>query len=331
MKYRPLGSTGIDVSEISLGVWQLGDPDYWGESAAGNAKEIIGTAIDQGINLFDTAEMYGSGESERTLAKALGPNRDKVLIASKVADSHCRPEDVRAACEDSLRHLATDRIDLYQVHWPSRVIPFADTYGELKRLQDEGKIRAIGVSNFGATQLDEWAQLAPPASNQLGYNLLFRAIEFDIVPACERINLGILAYMPLMQGLLSGRWDTVEEIPESRRRSRHFSSASEIVRHGEAGHEEVTLKTVRALRGLAGEFGHPLATVATAWLLSRPAVTTVIMGASRGDQVVRNVEAASVTLPPGAIARLDAASAALKEAMGPNADQWQGGENSRVR
>ena len=330
MKYRKLGSSDLEVSCLSLGCWQLADAAYWGE-AGGDPSDAVHAAMDAGINLFDNVETYGAGESERALAKALDGERDRVLIATKVSADHCEPRALREACEGSLQRLRTDRIDLYQVHWPCREVPFADTFAELNTLKREGKIRVIGLSNFGRQDLDDWMKTGSADANQLGYNILFRAIETDIVPACAQYGLGILVYMPLLQGILSGRWRTIEDIPESRRRTRHFSCEREGVRHGEPGHEALLTDTLAKLGAVAERVGQPLADLVLAWTIARPQVASVIVGGRRPEQVCRNLAAADFEPGNELIAELDAISEPLRQAMGPNADFWLGGGKSRIR
>lgn len=330
MNYRPLGNSDLHVSSIAFGTWQLGDADYWGDNAQGN--DAVRAALDAGINLFDSAAVYGDGESERALGRALGEDRDRALIATKVSEARLRADEVRAACEESLQRLGTDRIDLYQVHWPSNQgVPFSETYGALAALQEEGKIRHIGLSNFGPLNIGDWFETGSAVSDQLGLNLLFRAAEFAVLPECASRGIGVLAYMPLMQSILTGRYRTVEEIPVLRRRTRHFSSERDGTRHGEAGHEDLLMKSVTDLVALADETGIPLADMATAWVLTRPAVTTVIVGANRPDQVGRSVKVAGLALDPDVVARLDEITRPLKDAMGPNLDQWQGEAGRRSR
>ncbi|MBN2309693.1 MAG: aldo/keto reductase [Candidatus Hydrogenedentes bacterium] len=331
MKRRRLGSSDLEVSALSFGAWQLGDSGYWGQDPNIDEQAAVDAAIDAGITLFDTAEGYARGESERALGRLLGPKRKDVLIASKVSPNHCAPADLRAACEASLQRLGTDVIDLYQVHWPIRDVPAADAYGELERLQTEGKIRAIGVSNFGPEDLDDWFASGSCVSDQLGYNLLFRAIEYEIVPACRKYNLGILVYMPVLQGILAGRWKSVDEIPENRRRTRHFSGDREGVRHGEPGCEELTFKVLGDIAGIAEEVGQPMATVAMAWLLAKPGVTSVIIGGRNPRQVTRNVGAADLELSAEVVGRLDEATEPLRAYFGRNCDMWQPAGNSRIR
>jgi aryl-alcohol dehydrogenase-like predicted oxidoreductase len=330
MNYRKLERANFEASTLAFGAWQLGDPDYWGSDAEADGAAAVRAALDAGFTLFDTAEMYGGGESERALGKALGHRRGEALIASKVSAGHGQPGALRSACEASLERLNTDWLDLYQVHWPFRDVSFEDACATMQSLRDEGKIRAVGVSNFGPEDLAAWANLEPPAANQLGYNLLFRAIEFDIVPACKRLGAGILVYMPLLQGLLAGRWDSPDAVPEKRRRTRHFSSERSAVRHGQPGHEALTFEALAAIRRIAEEAGVSMATLALAWTMAQPGVTSVIVGARNPGQVARNAEAAEWSPPQAVLDALDEATSPLKEAMGSNADMWMAGGEARI-
>ncbi len=329
MKTRKLGKDGFEVSVLAMGAWQLADDKYWGRG--GEPERTVKVALDAGITLFDTAEMYADGESEKVLGKALGRDRDRARIASKVFSAHCAPEALRKSCENSLKRLHTDRIDLYQVHWPSRETGFSETAAELIRLKKEGKILSIGVSNFGPKDLEEWMEVGEAASDQIGYNLLFRAPEYETLPACATYGVGVLAYMPLFQGILAGRWSTVEEIPVSRRRTRHFASTREGTRHGEAGCEDLLLETLKRIKTVSTRIGHPMADVALAWLLAKPEVTSVIVGAREPDQVLRNVRGARLELDPDLVAELDDLTKPIKDKLGGNADQWLGAKESRIR
>lgn len=331
MQYRKLGDNNPQVSVLSFGAWQIGDAAYWGADDGADAQRTVDVAIDAGVNLFDTAEMYGNGESERVLGKVLGSKRDRVFVASKVWPDKCSPPLMRKACEESLERLGTDRLDLYQIHWPVRDVPLDGMFATLAALKDEGKIRHIGVSNFGVRDLDGWTAAGGCVSNQLGYNLLFRAVEWEILPACARHGCGVLAYMPLMQGLLAGRWNSADEIPALRRRTRHFSSSREGARHGEAGCEELTFAALSEIRRIADELGHPMANVALAWLVAQPAVTSVIIGARRVDQLQRNLAAVDIALPNDALSALNEATQPLKDHFGRNADMWLSEAEGRIR
>lgn len=331
MEYRPLGNSGLRVSALSFGAWQIGDPAYWGADEAHDADAAVGAALDGGINLFDTAEGYGNGASEEALGKALGARRAEVVLASKVFPQHCAPADLRASCEASLRRLGTDRIDLYQVHWPPRQVGFDEVAATLVALRDEGKIGHIGLSNFGVRDQADWLRVGPAVSNQLGYNLVYRAIEHGILPACRENGLGVLVYMPLMQGLLSGRWRTIDEIPPKRRRMRMFAGSREGARHGEPGCEALLLETLASLRAIASDLGVPMARLSLAWAMAQPGVASVIIGARNAAQLRENLAAATLSLNADDLARIDAATAALKTALGPNADLWESAANSRIR
>jgi aryl-alcohol dehydrogenase-like predicted oxidoreductase len=261
----------------------------------------------------------------------LGNERRNVHIASKVSPENCVPSELRGACERSLERLGTDVIDLYQVHWPPREVPFEDVHGELCTLREEGKIRYIGVSNFGAQDLDAWMSCGACVSNQLGYNLLFRAIEYDIVPACERHAMGILVYMPLLQGVLSGRWSSAEGIPRNRRRTRHFSREREGTRHGEPGCEELTFEILAGIRAIAHELDTSMAALAVAWLLAKPGIVGAIVGSRNAAQLARNLDAVKLELSDDIVQRLDAVSEPLKERLGTNCDMWLGQAESRIR
>ena len=331
MKFRKLGAGGPDVSVLSFGAWPIGDPPYWGEDAQADAEAAVHAAIDAGINLFDTAEGYGAGDSERALGRLLGSKRGQVLIATKAGPAHCAPDHLRRACEASLDRLGTDYIDLYQIHWPFRYVPFEAAAETLLRLKEEGKIRAIGVSNFGPADLDAWLAASPCASNQLGYNLVFRAIEHEIVPACLRHNIGILVYMPLAQGILSCRWKSPEDIPQSRRRTRHFSCSRPGVRHGEPGCEELLFEALGRLGAMAAELGRAPAALALAWVMAQPGVSSVIVGARNPAQLRRNIAALDFDLDTTTLAQLEALSRPLKEIFGTNADMWCSAEASRIQ
>lgn len=330
MRYRPLGSSGLNISVLSFGAWQLGDPDYWGPGDEKDAQAAVDAALDAGINCFDTAEMYGKGESERILGRLLGSRRHEVIVASKISAENCAPGKVRAACEASLQRLNRDYLDLYQIHWPFATEAFADVYEVLSQLRDEGKIRHIGISNFGVRQMNDWLDTGDAVSNQLGYNLLFRAIEYQIAPECRKRNLGILAYMPLMQGLLAGIWNTVAEIPMLRRRTRHFSGTLPGTRHGEEGCEALLLDTLAELRDFASGVGLPLPTLSLAWVVAQPGVTSAIIGARHAAQLQRNAVAGSLDIGPAAVAELDEFTGMLKKRLGANADMWNNEGSSRI-
>lgn len=328
MQYRRLGKSELEVSTVAMGCWAIVGGKLWGKQDEQDSIRSLQAALDAGITLFDTAEGYGNGYSEELLAKALRKQRDELVIASKVSPQHLAPEELITACENSLRRLKTDYIDLYQIHWPNEDVPLAESMWALQTLQQQGKIRYAGVSNFGVRDTSAALAEGRIESNQLCYNLLTRAVEHEIQPLCLEHEVSLLCYSPLLQGLLTGKFASPDEVPEGRARSRHFSQERPLARHDEPGCEAETFACIDALREIAGRLGESMGNVAMAWLLARPAVASVIAGARQPEQVQRNAAAAEVRLPAEAIAELDAASEAVKEALGTNADIWQ--SDSRI-
>jgi len=302
MQKRSLGS--LSVSVVGIGCNNFGARlDQEGTSS------VVLSALDSGINFFDTADIYGATQSEVLLGKALGARRSEAVIASKfgmpIDDTHfgAKPAYVKQACEDSLRRLGTDYIDLYQLHYPDETTPIADTLGALHELVAEGKVREIGCSNLNPQQLKEAKEAAGsgPAfvSIQNQYSLLARDPEHDgVLDACEEHGLGFLPFYPLANGLLTGKYVPGQPIPEGTRlslmspeRSAHWKSDALMARVG-------------SLVQYADEVEIPLLTLAFSWLLARDQVSSVIAGASNADQVRANA-AAATQLPTEVLAMLD--------------------------
>lgn len=336
MHKRKLGATGLEVSVVAMGCWAIIGGSTWGDQDESEALAAVQTALDEGINFFDTAEGYGGGESEQLLARGLGRRRDEAIIASKVSPNHLKPDDLIGACEASLKALDTDRIELYQIHWPSREVPLHDSIGALLKLQEQGKIQHWGVSNFGPHDTAELLEVLKSndgvcASNQLIYSLLSRAIEIETLPACRAANISVLAYSPLAQGMLTGKFHSPEEMGEGRRRTRHFSSARAEVRHGQSGCEAETFAAIDAVRKIAHREEIPMGELALAWCLHQPGLTCVLAGARNPKQARSNAAAGRRSLPPELVAELDAATQTVKEKLGPSIDLWQAPEESRTR
>jgi len=330
MRYNRLGSTDIEVSAVGFGCWALGDERTWGPQDEADSRAAIHAALDCGINFFDTAEGYGAGRSEEVLGRALGARRREAVIATKFGSGRESPAAIREACEGSLRRLRTDVIDLYQIHWPRGRMPLVEMLGTLERLQAQGKIRAWGVCNFGPRDLSDALLTGIPIhTNQLPYSLLWRAIEFEILDICRQHNISILAYSPLMQGLLVGKYSTADSVPPQRARTRHFAGSRPLARHREAGCEDETFATLDRIREICAELGQPMGRMALAWLLSRPAVASVLAGTRSPAQARENAEAGTVALSPEVVQRLTDATERLKEMLGPNPDMWQSASRFR--
>ncbi len=325
MKYRKLARTEMKVSAVCFGCWGIIGGFNWGPQDERDSVDALHVAYDTGITFYDTAEGYGNGQSEQLLARGLGHVRDAIVIATKVSPNHFAPDELRAACERSLRNLNTDRIDLYQLHWPNHETPIDETLGALDALKAEGKIRAYGVSNFGVRDLGEAAAAGKAiSSNQLAYSLLFRALEYEILPLCLEHDVSVLTYSSLMQGLLAGKYATADDVQPDRARTRHYSSARPFARHGEAGVEAETFAAVAAIRQIAGELGQPMADIGLAWLIAQPGVTSVIAGARDAAQARGIARAVDLTLSAETLARLSQVTDALKQKLGSNPDMWQG-------
>lgn len=330
MQYRRLAKTDMDVSVLSFGCWAIVGGFNWGPQDENDSIAALRAARESGINFFDSAEGYGNGASEQLIAKALGDVRDEIFIATKVSPDHFAPDDLRAACERSLRNLQTDRIDLYQLHWPNHEIPAAETLGVLDELKNAGKIRAYGVSNFGPRDLSAALTCGKPiSSNQMAYSLLFRAVENVVAPMCVANEISLLCYSPMMQALLTGKFAGADDVPEDRARTRHFRKDRPLAKHDEPGLEAETFATIESVRAIADSLGVAMADLSLAWLLTREGVTSAIVGARNAAQARRNVGAANLTLSPETIAALDDATLMLKKRLGPNLDIWQ--SRSRIR
>lgn len=324
MEMNRLGNTSIEVPTLGFGCWAIAGGMNWGPQEESASLEAIHAAVDHGLTLFDTAEGYGDGYSEELLGKGLGDRRDAVLLASKVSGPNLAPDDVRTACEKSLQRLKTDRIDLYQIHWPNPDVPMGDTVGAMEMLVEAGKIRAYGICNFGPEQLKAYLEAGGMrTSNQVAYNLVFRASEFAVLPATWEAGMGLLAYSPIMQGMLTDRYESLDAMPLDRHRTRHFSSTREYASHGGEGYEALTQITIDKIRGIAKSVGRPTAEIAMRWLLDRAKVTTVLIGGRNAKQVARNAKAGSGPLSQDVLDALDSATKPLKTAMGENTDLWE--------
>jgi aryl-alcohol dehydrogenase-like predicted oxidoreductase len=301
MEKRKIGS--LEVSLAGLGCNNFG----WRIDAAQTAQ-VVGAAIDAGVNFFDTADMYSTGQSEEYLGRALGARRKQVLVATKFGlpmdekRKGAKPAYVRQAVEDSLRRLGTDYIDLYQLHHPDKETPIADTLGALDELVRAGKVREIGCSNFSRDQLLEAAAgvktgAARFVSVQNNYSLLHREPEPEVLPECVRQGLGFLPFFPLANGLLSGKYRAGQNMPAGSRGADGF---------GPKLFTDANLAIVEKLIAFAESRGHSMLDLAESWLASQPAVVSVIAGAKTPEQVRTNAAAVSWKLTADELKAIDA-------------------------
>lgn len=307
-----LGSSGIEVSRLALGTMMFG---AWGNPDRDQCVEMVDIALDRGITLFDTADMYDFGVSEEILGAALVGRRDHVVLATKFGNpmdddpDHrgLSPRWVRQACEDSLRRLGVDVIDLYQMHRPDPSTPIADTLGALQELVGAGKVRAVGTSTFTPAQLAEAhaAGLLPgnalPVTEQPPYSILTRAIENEVLPFCAANDVGVLVWAPLNGGWLTGKYQSEGLDPAGRaaKQGEHFDHKDEAMR---ARKRELVSRLIRVADGA----GLTITELAMGFILSNPAVTSMLLGPRTPDQLRDLLDATVGTLPADVLTAIDA-------------------------
>ena len=306
MEYRNLGRSGLQVSVVGLGCNNFGMRVEYAE-----AETVVRRALDEGITLFDTADVYGGSKSEDFLGKALGSDRRDVIVASKFAAPMGEGPFMRGASrryimnavEASLRRLNTDYIDLYQVHVPDTQTPLEETMRALDDLVRDGKVRYIGNSNFSGWEIAhghwiaEMRNLTPFISAQNDYSLLNRGVEREVTRACEQFGLGILPYFPLASGLLTGKYQRGQDAPEGTRLSNE--------RFAQRVMSDRNWDLVEKLDAFAMERGHSLLDLAIGWLASKPYVGSVIAGATKPEQIEGNVAAGEWRLTAEEMAEVD--------------------------
>lgn len=321
MRTLAFGNTDIQVTPVGLGTWAIGGW-MWGGTDEGDSIATIHAAIDKGIGLVDTAPVYGFGRSEEIVGKALaGGRRDKVALATKVALNWNPEQDkvwrdatadrIRQEVEDSLSRLQTDRIDIYQVHWPDPQTPMEETARAMEKLYQDGKIRAIGVSNFSPEQMEEFRKFAPLHCLQPPYNLFEREIEDDILPYCQRQDIATITYGGLCRGLLTGKMrpDTQFQGDDLRKNDPKF----------QGDRYQQYLDAVSALDEFARDYaGKNVLALALRWLIDREGVTTALWGARRPDQLDPVSEIEGWSLDQGAMDTIDEIlEQHIKDPVGP--------------
>lgn len=309
MQYRKMGSSDLVVSAIGFGCWEMGGG--YGAIDSQQVTDAIRRALALGVTLFDTARAYGAGRSEELLGRALGADRSKVIVVTKCG-LPTRPgqkprRDARYAsiiedCEQSLRSLGTDYIDLFLVHWPDVETPIAETMRALNDLRAAGKVRYVGVSNFSAAQLRECREHAPVIANQVGYNLFDRRWEREMFPTARELGVGIMAYGPLAHGLLTGAFTPETTFEETDWRSRGIVFGQALFT---PENFPTNLRVVDRLTAFAAEKGTTLPRLALAWVLSNPLVAVGLSGTRRPSEIEENVQALTISLTADDKRRLD--------------------------
>lgn len=318
MHKRTLKASHIRLSPVIMGTWQAGKDNWTGIDDQQTTKAIR-AAFDQGITTFDTAEAYGSGHSERIVAKALKGLRDQVVLATKVFSNHLAYDQVIDACHRSLKNLQTDVIDLYQIHWPPgsfghQAVPLEETMDALNKLKDQQKIRAIGVSNFDAGQIREAARYGVIESLQPPYSLLWRMVEQDTLPHCQAEEMLVLAYSPMAQGLLTGKFGPDHRFDPGDHRANN--------RLFEPEHYTRVQDALDRLRPIADQYGITLGQLALAWVVAQPNCCA-IAGARNADQAAANAKAAQVNLDPETLKEMDRISKTVTDHLDDNPVLWK--------
>ena len=313
MEQRQLGDSGLYTSAIGFGTWEMSTTMY-GHIDVDEAAQAVHAAIDHGITLFDTAEVYGPYHSERLLAKALGNRRGDIVLVSKVgfqydennrnAGRNSSYDHVIARTEGCLQRLETDYLDLLLIHWPDHDTPFEETMSALNKLKEDGKIRHYGVSNFTPEMMVECERYGHLAANQVGYNMFDRRMESAVLPFCAERNIGFMAYGTLGFGLLSGAFTPETAFGEGDWRSRGVAFGLPLFQPEEFAWE---LRVVERLKAIAADHGKSVAQLAIAWTTGHQAVSVGLVGVRNEWELKENVAAADWKLDVETRTRIDAA------------------------
>jgi aryl-alcohol dehydrogenase-like predicted oxidoreductase len=306
MQYKELGKSGIKVSAIGLGAWQWGRREWgWGRTyGKKDVMEAFQKAIDLGINFIDTAELYGRGRSEELVGEAIRGHREDVVIATKVWPLNLSYGQVLRAAERSRRRLGVDVIDLYQIHWPNPIIPMRSTMKAMKKLVQDGRVRCVGVSNFNLKRMRNAKEALAPlelASNQVKYNLLQRGPEVEVLPYAQKERISIIAYSPLAQGLLSGKYD-INTRPSSFIQKVNYRFSTQNLRR--------LVQFNRTITEVAQAHSKTPSQVSLNWLIEKNSVIA-IPGTKNADHVASSAGAADWKLTTTDIEKLENAAGEL--------------------
>jgi aryl-alcohol dehydrogenase-like predicted oxidoreductase len=313
MRTRKLGSSGLELTIVGFGAWAIGGGGWafgWGPQDDNESVAAIRRGLDIGINWIDTAAVYGLGHSEEVVARAIEGRRDEVIVATKCGlvwnpgettpFGRLKAESIRREVEESLRRLRTDRIDLYQIHWPSPPEDVEEGWGEVARLVKEGKVLHAGVSNFSVEQIERARVIHPVASLQPPYSMLNRNVEAELLAHCQTHGIGVVVYSPMQAGILSGSFT----------RERMLALAQDDWRRNTRQYQEPqlsrNLELVEELRAVASRTGRTVGQLAIAWVLRRAEVTSAIVGARRPSQIEETAKASEIDLTDAEVAEINA-------------------------
>ncbi|MFN8034791.1 MAG: aldo/keto reductase [Acidimicrobiia bacterium] len=314
MDHRPFGRTGIDVSAIGFGCWEVGGG--YGHVEESEFERAVGRALDLGVNCFDTAEGYGMGASERALGKALRSRRDEAIVVTKFGMNYKEMPNLRdgsraralASIDKSLSLLGTDHVDVYLAHWPDRLTPFEETMDALDEIVRQGKARFVGVSNFRPEEVEACMKTRRVDIVQYGYNMFDRRLQRDILPYCEEHGIGFMSYGSLAYGLLTGTFTEDTDFGSADWRSRQGKMGSMRIFDTLFGPEQFphNVRAVDELKPIAERYGKSLPQLALRWATSNPAVSTALVGCRTSAEVEDNVGAVGWSIGDADLAGIDA-------------------------
>jgi myo-inositol catabolism protein IolS len=315
MEYRPFGKTGIQISAIGIGCWEIGGG--YGSIEETEFIKAVNRALDLGINCFDTAEAYGFGASERSLAKALGARRKDAVITTKFGIGYKDAPNFRdssrnrvmASIEKSLASLGTDYVDVYLVHWPDVNTPFEETMRALDDLVQQGKVRAVGVSNFRLNQIETSVRARRIDVAQYCWNMLDRRMQRDILPYCREHGIGVMAYGSLAYGMLTGTFNEEMNFGSNDWRAKAGRIGGNITLMEHLFGPDCFLKNLRAveeLKPMAKRYGKTLPQLALRWTLSNPVISTALVGCRNENEVNDNVGALGWSISDADMREIDA-------------------------
>jgi myo-inositol catabolism protein IolS len=314
MEHRPFGRTGLEVSAIGFGCWEVGGG--YGDVEESEFSRAVHRALDGGVNCFDTAEGYGMGASEEALGRALGRRRDEAIIVTKFGMNYrdkpnlrdSSRERVLASIDKSLKNLGTDWVDVYLVHWPDRLTPFEETMTALDEIVREGKVRFAGLSNFKVDEIEACMQLRRVDVVQYGWNMFDRRMQREILPYCEEHGVGFMAYGSLCFGLLSGTFTEDTDFGAQDWRSRQGKMGSIKMFEALFGPESFprNVRAVEELKGIAMRYRKSLPQLALRWAITNPAVSTALVGCRTVAEVEDNVGSVGWSISDDDLAEIDA-------------------------
>jgi myo-inositol catabolism protein IolS len=314
MELRPFGTTGMDVSAVGYGCWEIGGG--YGDIEAAAFEHAVGRALDLGINCFDTAEGYGMGASERALAQALGSRRDEAIIVTKFGMNYKDKPNLRdssrerviASIDKSLKNLGTDYVDVYLVHWPDRLTPFEETMSALDDIVREGKVRFVGLSNFKLDEIEACMAVRRVDVVQYGWNMFDRRMQTEILPYCAQHGVGFMAYGSLAFGLLAGTFTEDHDFGAAdwRAREGNMGAIKMFAALFGPGKFKDNVRAVEELKTIAARYGKSLPQLALRWAISHPAVSTALVGCRTVEEVEDNAGAVGWSIRADDLAEIDA-------------------------